>query len=47
MVAHEQFLLTQTKGSNMQFEAGKVYHQQFENGDREYFLAIEQFKNPA
>jgi hypothetical protein len=29
----------------MHFEAGKVYHQEFANGDREYFLAIEQFKN--
>ena len=27
------------------FESGKVYHQQFENGDREFFLAIERFKN--
>lgn len=27
------------------FEAGKVYHQEFENGDREYFLAVAQFKN--
>jgi hypothetical protein len=29
----------------MIFESGKVYHQQFENGDRIYFLAIAQFKN--
>jgi hypothetical protein len=29
----------------MKFETGKTYHQQFENGDREYFLAVEQFKN--
>lgn len=29
----------------MQFKRGYVYHQQYENGDREYFLAIEQYKN--
>lgn len=29
----------------MHFEPGCVYHQQYENGDREYFLAIAQFKN--
>jgi hypothetical protein len=29
----------------MIFTSGTVYHQQYQNGDREYFLAVSQYNN--